>query len=336
MILSGLVLFKILPLPSFTSGGSNFFFTRWIASLLHSRSLPARLALGMAVGLSSLHALLGDDRESGHRGHAASWVFDHRELRFRDRSGLVSYRPSGLPPLPSGEVLGRTGGGGGGHRHGLHPRLQRGQNTLREFAGVKDPTPFVPPADPGCQESGCSLCGLPLGNSRFRKTIGGEVLRFCCPGCEQVFSLLSVSPGGIPRNFRETEIYRACVQSGIILPGAPFSLPRPSSAEGTAESGIPPLPLTLRVGGMLVPRVFLADRRSPPQNAGNPGPPGFLFLRPGRAEVPAPSAFAGGGCGEDCQAGIPSIPPARGKTFPGRKKTCWVRLGSPPSSPSTS
>ena len=50
MILSGLVLFKILPLPSFTSGGSNFFFTRWIASLLHSRSLPARLALGMAVG----------------------------------------------------------------------------------------------------------------------------------------------------------------------------------------------------------------------------------------------------------------------------------------------
>ena len=49
MILSGLALFKILPLPSFTSGGSNFF-TRCIASLLHSRSLPARLALGMAVG----------------------------------------------------------------------------------------------------------------------------------------------------------------------------------------------------------------------------------------------------------------------------------------------
>ena len=50
MILSGLILFKILPLPSFTSGGSNFFFTRWIPSLLHSRSLGARLALGMAVG----------------------------------------------------------------------------------------------------------------------------------------------------------------------------------------------------------------------------------------------------------------------------------------------
>jgi hypothetical protein len=50
MILLGLILFKILPLPAFTSGGSNFFFTRWIPALLHSRSLGARLALGMAVG----------------------------------------------------------------------------------------------------------------------------------------------------------------------------------------------------------------------------------------------------------------------------------------------
>lgn len=50
MILSGMILFKILPLPSFTSGRSNFFFTRWIPSLLQSERLPARLALGMAVG----------------------------------------------------------------------------------------------------------------------------------------------------------------------------------------------------------------------------------------------------------------------------------------------
>jgi sulfite exporter TauE/SafE len=50
MILSGLILFKILPLPAFSSGASNFFFTRWIPFLLHSRRLPARLALGVAVG----------------------------------------------------------------------------------------------------------------------------------------------------------------------------------------------------------------------------------------------------------------------------------------------
>jgi len=50
MILSGMILFKILPLPSFISGGSNFFFTRWIPSLLQSERLPARLALGMGVG----------------------------------------------------------------------------------------------------------------------------------------------------------------------------------------------------------------------------------------------------------------------------------------------
>jgi uncharacterized protein len=50
MILLGLVLLKILPLPAFSSGGSGFFFTRWVPPLLHSRSLGARLALGMAVG----------------------------------------------------------------------------------------------------------------------------------------------------------------------------------------------------------------------------------------------------------------------------------------------
>jgi heavy metal translocating P-type ATPase len=124
---------------------------------------------------------------------------------------------------------------------------------LREYAGAKDLTPFGTPPAADCAESRCSLCGLPLGHSRLRKAIGGEVLRFCCPGCEQVFSLLSVSPGGIPRNFRSTELYRACVQSGIILAGVPFSLPSPSSVEAIAESDIPPLPLTLRVGGMWCP-----------------------------------------------------------------------------------
>jgi sulfite exporter TauE/SafE len=50
MILSGLVLFKILPLPSFSSGTPGFFFARRVSSLLHSRSLGSKLGLGIAAG----------------------------------------------------------------------------------------------------------------------------------------------------------------------------------------------------------------------------------------------------------------------------------------------
>jgi uncharacterized protein len=50
MILSGLVLFKILPLPSFSTGTPGFFFTRRVSSLLHSRSLGSKLGIGIAAG----------------------------------------------------------------------------------------------------------------------------------------------------------------------------------------------------------------------------------------------------------------------------------------------
>jgi hypothetical protein len=121
---------------------------------------------------------------------------------------------------------------------------------LPELPGLKSLPRSDSSPNPDRKENRCALCGLPLGYSRLRKIIGGEVLRFCCPGCEQVFSLLSVSPGGIPGNFRDTDIYRACVESGIIPSGTNPSSP---PAEGCTESDIPPLPLSLKVGGMWCP-----------------------------------------------------------------------------------
>ena len=62
----------------------------------------------------------------------------------------------------------------------------------------------------------CDLCGLPLGHSKSEEAIGEEKLRFCCPGCRQVFLLLSSQRGSLPANFKETDLYRTCVESGII------------------------------------------------------------------------------------------------------------------------
>ena len=112
------------------------------------------------------------------------------------------------------------------------------------------------PCDPVRPESGCALCGLPLGHSRIQKTIDGEALRFCCPGCEQVFSLLSSSPGGMPVHFRETDLYRACVESGIIPAAAPSS-PEVGPLKIGDPKPSPPLDLSLdlslQIRGMWCP-----------------------------------------------------------------------------------
>ena len=101
-------------------------------------------------------------------------------------------------------------------------------------------------------ERACQLCGLPLGSSQSQSMIGGELLHFCCPGCQQVFLLLFNSPAGLPANFRETDIYRACLEAGII-PRAVESKPPFDSPERHRESSLSPLNLTLRVEGMWCP-----------------------------------------------------------------------------------
>jgi len=65
----------------------------------------------------------------------------------------------------------------------------------------------------------CSLCGLPVGRSGIEETVNGELLRFCCHGCLHVFQILFNSPEGLPADFRKTELYQACVSSGLIAGG---------------------------------------------------------------------------------------------------------------------
>ena len=95
----------------------------------------------------------------------------------------------------------------------------------------------------------CDLCGLPLGHSKMEEVIGEEMLRFCCPGCRQVFLLLSAERGSLPANFKETDLYRICVESGIIPDGRsdvvdPRIDPHPD---------LPPLDLSMRLEGMWCP-----------------------------------------------------------------------------------
>lgn len=104
-------------------------------------------------------------------------------------------------------------------------------------------------AAPSAQEAACDLCGLPLGRPA-QAGVAGESFRFCCPGCRQVFLLLSDDSGGLPPDFRETELYRACIEYGIIPRQAPAS-PEPLPEE--ACDGVPPLLLTLMVEGMWCP-----------------------------------------------------------------------------------
>jgi P-type Cu2+ transporter len=71
--------------------------------------------------------------------------------------------------------------------------------------------------DRGLGNRTCRLCGLPTGRSRENRIINGEILHFCCPGCSHVFQILFNSPeGSTHQDFRETDLYRACVTAGLI------------------------------------------------------------------------------------------------------------------------
>ena len=97
-------------------------------------------------------------------------------------------------------------------------------------------------------------CGLPLGRSKVQQAVGDEIFRFCCPGCQQVFLILSTSPEGMPINFRETELYRACLESGIIPREEEDVSSRESPQDSpNQESSPPPLSLAIKVDGMWCP-----------------------------------------------------------------------------------
>ena len=119
---------------------------------------------------------------------------------------------------------------------------------------------------PACKEETCHLCGLPVGNSGIDQVTGKKVHRFCCPGCRQVYLILSGGSEVLPAGFRETELYRACVQAKIIpgnadgpYPGIPVTTAeRPGTDAPPIESGTPALDLILRCKGYVVSCLRLA------------------------------------------------------------------------------
>jgi heavy metal translocating P-type ATPase len=96
----------------------------------------------------------------------------------------------------------------------------------------------------------CDLCGLPAGPALSTEAVGDREYNFCCPGCRQVFLMLSQATGELPHDFRESEVFRACMEAGII-PGngrRPVS-PSPPVPEINGEA----LELTFRADGMWCP-----------------------------------------------------------------------------------
>ena len=63
----------------------------------------------------------------------------------------------------------------------------------------------------------CDLCGLSLGLQSPSSTVSGKTFNFCCLGCRQVFHLLlEAAPAADPSSFRETELFKKCLEMGII------------------------------------------------------------------------------------------------------------------------
>jgi heavy metal translocating P-type ATPase len=101
--------------------------------------------------------------------------------------------------------------------------------------------------------TGCDLCGLPIGRSQIHLEFDGKPLRFCCLGCRGVYQILSSSPEAGAASFRETALFRACQESGII-PRLAADLKKPEAGAEDILAGNPAaLSVTLRVEGMWCP-----------------------------------------------------------------------------------
>lgn len=61
----------------------------------------------------------------------------------------------------------------------------------------------------------CDLCGLACGSHPYKQKIGECDHSFCCMGCMNVNLILSESAGP-EKHFRETELFKRCLEMGII------------------------------------------------------------------------------------------------------------------------
>lgn len=98
--------------------------------------------------------------------------------------------------------------------------------------------------------SACALCGLPAGRWGITAGTGDATLHFCCPGCRHVFHLLSSDGAGLPLNFRETDLFRACVKAGIVPADKTDG---DNETAGSRDEQMQAVSLVLRVEGMWCP-----------------------------------------------------------------------------------
>jgi len=75
----------------------------------------------------------------------------------------------------------------------------------------------------------------------------GETFFFCCPGCLHVFEILFNSSNGTMADFRDTDLYRACVAAGLIPGAAKQERAKVVVIEDIDDQG---LEITLKIEGM--------------------------------------------------------------------------------------
>ena len=73
---------------------------------------------------------------------------------------------------------------------------------------------------------------------RFRQRLTERLTHFCCNGCRQVFSiLLEASDSGNPETFKHTELYKQCLEKGIIPKSEAELAQKQPGAEAGASAG---------------------------------------------------------------------------------------------------
>ena len=116
----------------------------------------------------------------------------------------------------------------------------------------------------------CELCGLPLRAGCYEAQFSGETRRFCCNGCRQVYTILmEATDSGDPAEFRQSDLFKQCLEAGIIprteadllanssgsefKETAAFKSEKPDPSDGPANPSEDGLELNLRVANMWCP-----------------------------------------------------------------------------------
>lgn len=95
-------------------------------------------------------------------------------------------------------------------------------------------------------DKSCHLCGLPVGNSKISLPTSNETANFCCTGCMYVFQIFFNSPDGLPKEYKNTELYRACVSAGLI-PSGEGARANGSAFAGAVDAEIPLTPEMIEI-----------------------------------------------------------------------------------------